>query len=162
MVKAEKRLLLVSCLLVLTVFIITACMMYAPPNVAVGSVTLSPGETGRVRISIYAAYGFQSIQVGPNGAFTYDPDVIEVEGIDGVDDFRVFASKIDNATGKVIFAAGFPGGSINRDGVVELEIKAVGNPGDMSSLEITQIDVLADKDYNDIGHTITPGVATIS
>ena len=58
----------------------------------------------------------KTIQVGPVGALTFDPAVIRVKAVEGVNGFRVLAATIDNLTGRVQFATGFPGGALGPVG----------------------------------------------
>jgi hypothetical protein len=124
--------------------------MVTIPCVVVRDAMLPPGGVGTVRIAVYHLPELQSIQVGPTGAVIFDPEVIWVRDVRGINGFQVLASHIDNQAGKVIFAAGYPGGGIGSDGIVELEVEAVGRMGSETSITITQIDVLADMEGNDI------------
>ena len=120
------------------------------PSVVVGSLILPPGGSGYVTIRIFGLGNLQSLQVGPQGRFTFDPTVVQVKGIEGLNGFRVFAGQVDNANGKALFLAGYPGGSGGEDGVVRIAVKAVGRPGSSSILTITGIDLLADSRGNEI------------
>jgi len=161
------KLLLTGSLLILVAFMLTACVAgggiaITGPSVVVGSVLLPPGGTGIVKISVFYLQDLQSFQVGPTGAFTFDPNVIRVKSISGINGFQVFASKIDNNAGKVLFLVAYPGGGISTDGVVQLEVEAVGKAGDSTALKITQVDVLANKYGDDIApFNIVDGEATI-
>jgi len=139
--------------LVLGGFVITLLLVGCPgiigPLVLVTSLQLHPGQTGTLIIKIYSLQGFQVMQVGPEGALVFDPQVIRVLDLKGVDGFQVFAQSIDNANGKVVFLLGYPGGSLAQGAVLELEVKAVGLPGSSTVVEFTRIDLLADQNGNE-------------
>ena len=164
MITLRLKAVLDGLLLVLLAAVLSSCVAGVAygPSVVVGSVSLDPGATGKVIIRIYSLSDLQSFQVGPNGSFIFDPRVIRVKSISGINGFQVFASQIDNTAGKAIFLAGYPGGSRSEDGVVALEVEAVGKVGDSTMLQITSIDVLADSQGNDItDYEIIEGRATI-
>lgn len=150
-------------LLVLLAAGLSSCVMVAyGPSVVVGSLTLPPGGSGYLTVRIFGLNDLQSIQVGPGGRFTFDPQVIHVKGIEGINGFQVFASLIDNANGEALFLAAYPGGGKSDDGIVQIEVEAVGQAGMSSALEITAIDVLADSSGNDItDYEILNGRATV-
>ena len=160
---AKHRAILSWLLLALIAAFLSSCLMVAyGPSVVVGSLTLSPGRSGYVIIRIFGLNDLQCIQVGPEGRFTFDPQVIQVISIEGMDGFQVFASLIDNDKGEARFLAAYPGGSKGEDGVVQIEIEAVGNPGASSTLAITAIDVLADSQGHDItDYELVEGRVTI-
>ena len=164
MITAKSKVILNGLLLALMAAILSSCVAGVAygPSVVVGSISLNPGATGQVTIRIFGLNDLQSFQVGPNGRFTFDPEVIHVKAIEGINGFQVFASWIDNANGEALFLAGYPGGSKSEDGIVQIEIEAIGNLGTSSTLTITAIDVLADSSGNDItDYGIFDGMATI-
>lgn len=162
MVNQRTKSILMVFLLALIATLLSSCVLVYRPSVVVENLTLSPGGTGHIVIRIYGLNGLQSLQVGPNGRFTFDPQVIQVKGIEGINGFQVFTSQIDNANGEALFAAGYPGGSRGENGIVQIEVEAVGNVGTRSELEITKIDVLADSDGNNITrYEIINGTVTI-
>ena len=133
------------------------------PSVLVGSLTLSPGGSGYLIIRIFGLNYLQGLQVGPKGRFAFDPQVIKVKGIAGLNGFQIFASRIDNDKGEALFLAAYPGGGRGEDGVVQIELEAVGSLGASSTLAITSIDVLADSRGNDIAdYEIINGQVTIT
>lgn len=151
MITAKVKIILSGLLLALMTAMLSSCVMVAyGPSVIVGSVNLNPGATGQVTIRIFGLDDLQSLQVGPTGRFTFDPQVIQVKAIEGINGFQVFASQVDNTKGEALFLAGYPGGSKSEDGIVQLEVEAVGSVGTSSALTITAIDVLADSQGNDI------------
>lgn len=151
MLTVRFRVLLSGLLLTLMAALLSSCVMVAyGPSVIVGSLALPPGETGYITIRIFGLNDLQCFQVGPNGRFTFDPKVVHVKAIEGLNGFQVFASKIDNDKGEALFLAAYPGGSKSEDGIVQIEVQAVGNAGASSTLAITAIDVLADSQGHDI------------
>lgn len=158
-----QKLSWIGLLLLFVPYLLTGCVMVAyGPSVIVGSLTLAPGGTGYVSVRIYGLNDLQSLQVGPNGRFTFDPQVIHVKAIEGINGFRVFANQIDNTSGEAIFLTAYPGGSKSEDGVVRIEVKTVGGVGASSAVVITAIDVLADSQGNDIAdYEIYDGIVRI-
>ena len=114
------------------------------PTVLITNLQLEPGATGTLFIQAFHLPGLQVLQVGPVGRLTFDPQVIQVQGLEGANGFQVFASSIDNAQGEVVFLLGYPGGSVTTGGVLELEVQAVGKLGSSTAIELTGIDLLAD------------------
>lgn len=153
------------------ILLLSACS--GPQNIKlkISNVALQPGGNGTVTISVINPPDLKTIQVGPLGKFIFDPAVIRVLAVRGINGFQVLASGIDNAAGTVQFAAGFPGSSIGPIGdgwvqvklaVVELEIEAVGPSGVSCSLEIDTVDLLADRNGREIMLAgIIAGEATI-
>lgn len=144
-----------------------------PGNVKlkVTGVSLAPGGTGTVTIEAINPPDLKTLQVGPTGAFTFDPAVIQVLDVRGLNGFQVLAATINNLSGFVQFAAGFPGGAIGpifnlfggtELGLVELEVQAVGPSGSSSPLALTAVDVLADRNGEEIPLAgLLPGEARI-
>lgn len=163
MITVKSQAILSGLLLALMAALLSSCVMVAyGPSVVVGSLSLPPGGTGYVTIRIFGLNDLQAFQVGPTGRFTFDPKVVQVKAIEGVNGFQVFASLIDNDKGEALFLAAYPGGSKSEDGVVKIEVEAVGSVGASSPLAITTIDVLADSQGNDItDYEILSGEATI-
>lgn len=141
------------------VLLLGACSGPQLMRLEVGDVLLRPGERGKVTISVINPPDVQTIQIGPLGSFTFDPAVIHVIAVRGINGFQVLASGIDNAAGAVKFAAGFPGSSIGpivnswarvKLGIVELEVEAVGGSGRSCTLAINAVDLLADRHGKDV------------
>lgn len=129
--------------------VLTGCPGIIGPLVLITDLQLDPGQTGTLIVKVYSLRDFQVMQVGPLGALTFDPEVIRVLGLEGVDGFQVFAHSIDNTNGRVVFLAGYPGGGLTQGAVLKLEVKAVGPSGSSTAVEFTQIDLLADQDGNE-------------
>lgn len=173
-----KKLTLVIVLLTFLIFGISACMSLNQGvdingvKIAIGDVTLESGSTSEVKISVVNPPDVKTIQVGPTGKFTFDQTVVNVSNVTGLNGFQILASNIDNTNGEVTFAGGFPGSSVGpikeRDTdvvrvgipIVKITLQAVG--GGTSALGITQVDVLSDRNNNDITvKNILNGEATI-
>ncbi len=143
-----------SCLLIALV-ILTGCEGAYRTQVIVSTLELPPGGTGVVRISILNPPDAKMIQVGPVGFLTFNPWVIQVTGLTGVNGFTVFGSTINNTMGWVQFAASFPGGSIRpivvtglgvlEIPIIEMTVQAVGPVGAQTALTITAVDLFIDR-----------------
>jgi hypothetical protein len=100
------------------------------------------------------------IQVGPTGLLTFNPSVIQVISLTGVNGFTVFGSTINNAMGWVQFTASFPGGSIRPIAtmdfgvleipIIEMAVQAIGPVGASTALTITAVDLFTDRVGNPI------------
>lgn len=147
------RFLLCSVLSVL--LLLTGCEGSYRTRVMVSTLNLLAGGTGVIRISLLNPPDAQTIQVGPVGFLTFDPTVIHVTGLVGVNGFTLFGSTINNTMGWVQFAAGFAGGSIRpivAPGlsvlditIIEMTVQAVGAVGAQTALTITDVDVFTDR-----------------
>lgn len=148
---------------------LTACDLLSlfggspPPSkvkarISIGSAEIPPGEVAVVGISVTILTGsaLTEIQVGPHGALVFDPGVIRIKGITGVGGFVVLASDIDNDNGEARFAAADIHGSVKQGEILEIEVEAVGRPGESSELKLTGVDVLQDE----AGNEITPVMIT--
>ena len=143
-----------SCLLIALV-ILTGCEGSYRTQVIVGTLELPSGGTGVVHISILNPPDVQMIQVGPVGFLTFNPGVIQVTGLTGVNGFTVFGSTINNTMGWVQFVASFPGGSIRpilaaglgvlEIPIIEMAVQAVGAVGTQTALTITAVDLFTDR-----------------
>ncbi len=124
-------------------------------RVIVSTVNLPAGGTGVIRISLLNPPDAQTIQVGPTGLLTFDPGVIQVTGLVGVNGFTLLGSTVNNTMGWVQFAAGFAGGSIRPIvapgvsvldiAIIEMTVQAVGAVGAQTTLTITGVDVFTDR-----------------
>ncbi len=140
--------------------ILTGCEGSYRTRVTVGTLNLPAGGTGVVRISIVNPPDAKTIQVGPTGLLTFDPSVIQVTGLTGVNGFTVFGSTINNTMGWVQFVASFPGGSIRpiiaaglgalEIPIIEMAVQAVGPVGASTALTITAVDLFTDRVGNPI------------
>lgn len=142
-------------LLLIALGVLTGCEGSYRTRVIVGTLNLPAGGTGVVRISILNPPDAQTIQVGPGGFLTFDPSVIQVTGLTGVNGFTVFGSTINNTMGWVQFVASFPGGSIRpivaaglgvlEIPIIEMTVQAVGVVGAQTALTITAVDLFTDR-----------------
>jgi hypothetical protein len=69
---------------------LTGCEGSYRTRVVVGTLDLPAGGTGVVRISILNPPDAKMIQVGPTGLLTFNPAVIQVISLTGVNGFTVF------------------------------------------------------------------------
>ncbi|HIC95648.1 TPA: PKD domain-containing protein, partial [Candidatus Bipolaricaulota bacterium] len=148
----------------LTFTLRTPAQIRAGATVTIESRSASAGATTIVRISISGvpSPGLGEMRVGPKGEFAYDPQVMEVLDVVGVSPYTVVSISIDNDLGRVQFTASAPEREAKTEGkVVELEVRAVGNPGESTPLRITRIDVFRDPEGVDIPYTIREGTFTI-
>ncbi len=137
-------------------------------SLAISKIAIPAGGSKSIQISIINPPDAKTLQIGPTGAFTFDPAVAIVTSVHGLNGFQIFASSIDNIGGKVRFSAGFPGGSIRpilNSGIsmielpiIEITFTAVGVAGTASALSVTSVDMLADRNGKDIVLTsVKPG-----
>ncbi len=127
------------------------------------NLAIDPGQTGKVTLSASALPRFNSIQVGPNGVIKYDPKIIEVLSITGLNGFTVFASNIDNGVGEISLAAGSTSGPVPNGAILEFEVRAVGASGASTQINITKLDFLMKTDSEPItGVKVTPGLVSIN
>jgi hypothetical protein len=117
---------LLSALLAVFLSSCVASVVTYGPSVVLGSISLAPGERGQVVIRVYGLNDLQSLQVGPQGKLTFDPKVVHLTSIEGLNGFVVFASQVDNAGGWASFLAAYPGGSRGEDGIIQLGLEATG------------------------------------
>lgn len=67
------------------------------------AVIIGPSANIRLNVQGIPLPGLGTLQVGPSGAFTYDPSVIQVKEIVGVGNYTVEATVIDNRRGEARF-----------------------------------------------------------
>lgn len=140
---------------------LTACEA-APKVLIFSNLSLAPGATGTVTLAAAGFARLGSLQIGPKGAITFDPNVIEVLSVVGINGLVVFASNIDNALGEVTVAAGSTQGAVANGAVLDITVKAVGASGLSTAITITTLDFLLKTNNDPIsGVTITPGQVSI-
>ncbi|MBI1742973.1 hypothetical protein HYR54_07890 [Candidatus Acetothermia bacterium] len=113
----------------------------------IGSVVLDlNNKTSKVCVSVnyIPKPGLGDLQIGPNGAITFDPQVVEVLDVHGVNGYKVDSFEVDPA-GKVRFAATLKsqGREAVSDGcVVEIEVAATPDalPGAFTKLQVRNAD----------------------
>jgi len=133
-------------------------------QVTIESKIVAPGVTTIVHLSIEGVPepGLLELKVGPKGEFAYDPQVVRVIDVAGIGPYTVTSKTIDNQLGKVEFAASAPEKEVITDGaVVGLEVEAIGNSGESTTLRITRIDAFHDPEGNDIPYMVNNGVLSI-
>jgi hypothetical protein len=142
-----------------------------PPTLILGSASI----VGKTRVPITIRFvpgpGLGELQVGPDGALTFDSTIIEVVNIKGVGPYIVDSVNIDNLEGRAQFTLTLkPGRTALNEGVIaEIEVdKAPDAPvGESVRLDIEDIegveiiDVFRDAEGRDLLPDITPGVITI-
>ncbi len=146
--------------LLIVLGILTGCEGSYRTQVTVGKLSLPAGGTGVVRISILNPPDAQMIQVGPTGLLTFNPSVIQVISLTGINGFTIFGSTINNTMGWVQFVASFPGGSIRPIAtvdfgvleipIIEMAVQAIGPVGASTALTITAVDLFTDRVGNPI------------
>jgi len=123
-------------------------------------------ETIHISVSGVPDPGLKNMQVGPQGALNFDPNVIKIIDIYGVNSYIAYShTSLDevNRTGRLKFTATkFKSPYLTEGDIVAIEVKAVGKAGDSTPLEITQIDMLRDAEGNDITYTTQSGEFSIA
>jgi len=132
--------------------------------VKVGSASLKPGETATIAVRV------ENIPSnGGLGAYdiklAFNPSVIQVLDVEGGDPpfNTVTAKNIDNAGGWVRFnhfitATQGPTGSIT---IARLKVKAIGSPGDSTSLNVQVISLVDARTGEEIPRSTSPGSVSI-
>jgi hypothetical protein len=102
---------------------------------------ISPGEITKLRLILDRprAGGLVGVQLGREGALTFDPHIIQVKGLRGLGPYQVLASKIDNARGEVRFVL-LALGPAKGQATVELEL--IGSGSGESRLELAGLELL--------------------
>lgn len=141
---------------------LTACDLGAKA-LLFSNLQLAPGATGVVTLSAAGVPQLNSLQIGPNGAVTFDPAVIQVQAVAGANGFAVFASEIDNVLGEITLAAGSTSGPVPTGAVLEFTVKAVGPSGSSTPINITSFDFLLKASGEPIGaYKVTPGKISVN
>lgn len=108
------------------------------------------GRSTTVKLSVLGVPepGLSDLQ----GSLTYDPEVVHVESIEGLNDYRVFAFNADNDLGRVRFVVAKVSGRFLREGkIIQFRLRAVGQVGDRSLLEL-DLEAFNDPDGSPIDH----------
>lgn len=142
-----------------------------PPTLIVGSASIVGKTKIPISIRFVPGPGLGELQIGPDGALTFDPTVVQVLNIKGVGPYIVDSVNIDSIEGRAQFALTLkPGRTALNEGVIaEIEVdKAPGAPPgesvridieDIEGLEV--VDVFRDAAGRDLLPDIVPGVVTI-
>jgi len=132
-------------------------------TLTISGITLTQGDRGKIRIGVKGipAPGLSVIQVGPNeGALAFDPAIIQVERVVGVNNFGVIY-QVDNYKGRVTFGAFYRGsGGVTAGDIVELEIRARAKGS--TELSITGIDLAEDAKGKKLGLSSKQGKAEVT
>lgn len=155
--KKSRWLMAIVLLLLIGLAGLSPAQQYA--EVTVESKTIPTGGTGTIDISVkdFPEPGLADIQ----GSLSFDPAVIEVNKVTGLNDYEVFAADIDNSAGEVRFVVAKVGGKhIKAGGFLQFELKAKGKQGESSPLMLT-LQVFRDADGRDVSYSITNGTVTI-
>ena len=130
----------------------------AVAKLTVASVTAQPEEETTIPVSIAQVPppGLASIQ----GEIKVDPEVVQVQEVIFAEEFNIAVKNIQ--TSSVRFAATLTAdrAAILEGTLLELKVKAVGQPGDQCEVALT-VEVLSDLDYNPIPYEVTPGLFKI-
>ena len=127
--------------------------------VTIGDHGASPGRTTKVKLSIEGApeAGLSDLQ----GSLAYDPQVLQVEKVMGLNGYQVFAYNANNELGQVRFVVAKLSGKFLREGnIVQFEVRAVGQLGDSSLLELS-LEAFNDPNGAPIDYRIINGSFTI-
>jgi hypothetical protein len=142
-----------------------------PPTLIIGSASIVGKARIPISIRFVPAPGLGELQIGPDGALTFDPTIIQVLNVKGVGPYIVDSVNIDSIEGRVQFSLTLkPGRTALNEGVIaEIEVdKAPNAPvGESVRLDIEDIagievvDVFRDAAGRDLLPDIVPGVITI-
>lgn len=123
---------------------------------ATTTVRTTASDTLTVSIDAQNSAGLTDIQ----GTLTFDPAVMKVTNISGVNDYEVLAHRIDNATGRVRFVATMITGEALKQGqILEFEVEAgTIEPGSLS----LSFDLLRDAAGNDMSSKINYDLASMA
>lgn len=141
----------------MALLLLTACdLLPGPPSpgvkITVEDITLSSGDSGRIGIIVETpgSPGLTELQVGPTAVLSFDPHLIQLEGIEGVNGFTVLASDIDNTKGEARFAAASLLGDGVQGRILELVVRAIGEPGREAKIVLTGADWVLDPEGNSL------------
>jgi hypothetical protein len=142
-----------------------------PPTLIIGSASIVGKAKIPISIRFVPAPGLGELQIGPDGALTFDPTIVQVLNVKGVGPYIVDSVNIDSIEGRVQFSLTLkPGRTALNEGVIaEIEVdKAPNAPvGESVRIDIEDIagievvDVFRDAAGHDLLPDIVPGVITI-
>jgi hypothetical protein len=142
-----------------------------PPTLIIGSASIVGKAKIPISIRFVPAPGLGELQIGPDGALTFDPTIVQVLNVKGVGPYIVDSVNIDSIEGRVQFSLTLkPGRTALNEGVIaEIEVDKAPNAPvgesvridieDMEGIEI--VDVFRDAAGRDLLPDIVPGVITI-
>jgi hypothetical protein len=145
-----------------------------PPTIFIGEEKLIPLEKEEGKIQICVRFlpqpGLGELQVGPQSALVYDPEIIEIKSVKGLGSYIV-TSFDDSEPGILFFTVGLKPGRkpIEQGCIVEIGIKMTADaiPGEYEiriedEFGIAEVDVFRDADRNDfLPPDIVPGKVKI-
>lgn len=142
-----------------------------PPTLIIGSAAIVGKAKIPIMIRFVPAPGLGELQIGPDGALTFDPTVVQILNIRGVGPYVVDSVNIDSVEGRAQFTLTLkPGRTPLNEGVIaEIEVdKAPDAPiGESVRIDIEDIegievvDVFRDAAGRDLLPDIVPGTITI-
>ena len=109
----RARIIGALCLVGTLALMLSSCVSFLGPTILLSSLDLQLGEQGDIVISaMNIPNGLQGIEVSAvSGQFlTFDPEMIQVSGLEAVAPFSLDAENVDNSAGKVSFIARAPAG----------------------------------------------------
>lgn len=135
----KKKGLVLAGLMALSLLVIAAIPAYAQQDitVSIGNVSLPPHASATIPIMITndTAQNVGSARIN----LTYDPSVVQVTGVEGYEFFDIFTSNIIDGTVSMV---GMNWTSLTTSiKFADVTVKAVGNPGDYSPLNLTIIEL---------------------
>jgi hypothetical protein len=155
--RKEPSLIVIGLALVL-IAIVAIPIHAQEAKITVESVTARPEEEKAIAVTVaeVPAPGIASIQ----GSLSFDPKVVAVRDLIFSERFNIGVKNIQ--TGSVKFAATLTADKepILEGKLLELQAKAVGQPGDECEIILT-LEVLSDLDYQTIPYKITNGLFKI-
>jgi hypothetical protein len=142
-----------------------------PPTLIIGSASIVGKAKIPISIRFVPAPGLGELQIGPDGALTFDPTIVQVLNVKGVGPYIVDSVNIDSIEGRVQFSLTLkPGRTALNEGVIaEIEVDKAPNAPvgesvriDIEDIEgIEVVDVFRDAAGRDLLPDIVPGVITI-
>ena len=127
--------------------------------------TLTPGKIATLKLS--SSTNLLGIQVGPQGRLTFDPQVIQIREIRGVEPYQVLAANIDNARGETRFVVlalgdevGARFGENKEQAMLEIVLEAVGRSGESTLIQM-QSDLALDPEGNVVSLSMDPVTITL-
>jgi hypothetical protein len=142
-----------------------------PPTLIIGSASIVGKAKIPISIRFVPAPGLGELQIGPDGALTFDPTIVQVLNVKGVGPYIVDSVNIDSIEGRVQFSLTLkPGRTALNEGVIaEIEVDKAPNAPvgesvriDIEDIEgIEVVDVFRDAAGHDLLPDIVPGVITI-
>ncbi len=118
------------------------------------------GGTGAFYIAVSGmpGGGLAALSIDEDGV-SFDPETIEVTGIEGAGDFVVLASAIDNASGTFGFGAVKPAGGLIEGKVVRVTFKALGDGNSPVVIEGSKVVAGDAANARLTGFELSPGTA---